>query len=125
MATPAFHPRKLGGTAFTAFDTLVRPIYVPGGAVSATCGFLADERHANRRGVVHGGMICTAFDVGLGTTSRVASAPPQLAVQFVSGMMLGDFCRHPVGSYPRNAHHHLRARRRDGRSVHRHARERS
>jgi acyl-coenzyme A thioesterase PaaI-like protein len=48
------------------------------------------------RGVVHGGVLTTAFDVALGTAGREAAAPHhhatvELSVHFISGMMLGEF----------------------------------
>jgi len=79
-----------------AFGTLVGPFYRPPGGDTAKCGFVADERHGNKRGVVHGGMLATAFDVALGNASwNAASQQPcataQLNVQFVGAMQLGEF----------------------------------
>jgi acyl-coenzyme A thioesterase PaaI-like protein len=79
-----------------AFDTLVGPFYFPPSRSGMECGFLADERHANLRGVVHGGVLATAFDVALGTAGRTVSAPHhhatiELGVHFISAMVLGEF----------------------------------
>lgn len=80
----------------TSFDTLVGPFLFPEDGSMAACAFLADARHANRRGVVHGGMISPAFDVGLGLRAGEAAgghlcATVQLNVQFVGAMQIGDF----------------------------------
>ncbi len=80
-----------------AFATHVGPFYVrPGGTDADGCGFLADDRHGNKRGVVHGGMIATAFDVALGNaTWHAAGQKPcatiQLNVHFLGALKLGDF----------------------------------
>ncbi len=79
-----------------AFGTHVGPFYCPPGGDAAGCGFLADERHGNKRGVVHGGMLTTAFDVALGNASWDAAsqrpcATVQLNVQFLGAVKLGEF----------------------------------
>ena len=84
-----------------AFGTHVGPFYCPAsdeerGGDKIGCGFLADHRHGNKRGVVHGGMLATAFDVALGNASWDAAsqrpcATVQLAVQFIGAVNLGDF----------------------------------
>jgi len=52
-----------------AFGTHVGPFYIPLGGGTAQCGFVADARHGNKRGVVHGGMLATAFDTALGNAA--------------------------------------------------------
>jgi uncharacterized protein (TIGR00369 family) len=79
-----------------AFGTHVGPFYRPASADALVCGFMADERHGNKRGVVHGGMLATAFDVALGNACWDAagqrpSATVQLNVQFVGALNLGEF----------------------------------
>jgi uncharacterized protein (TIGR00369 family) len=79
-----------------AFGTHVGPFYQPAGGSTLQCGFVADARHGNKRGVVHGGMLATAFDVALGNASwEAASRKPcatvQLSVQYVGAMQLGEF----------------------------------
>ena len=79
-----------------AFGTLVGPFYRPPGGESLICGFLADERHGNKRGVVHGGMLATAFDVALGNACWEAAkqkpcATVQLNVHFIGALKLGEF----------------------------------
>ena len=78
------------------FHDHVGPFYFRTDGSTAECGFLADERHANRRGFVHGGMVATAFDVALGTAGRDHSgqrhhATVQLSVQYLSAMKLDEF----------------------------------
>ena len=78
-----------------AFGSHVGPFFRPDGQ-PLVCGFLADARHGNKRGVVHGGMLATAFDVGLGNASWDAtgqrpSATVQLAVHYVGALQLGEF----------------------------------
>ena len=79
-----------------AFGTHVGPFYTPPEGGTARCGFLADARHGNKRGVVHGGMLATAFDVALGNASWDAAgqrpcATVQLGVQFIGAVKLGEF----------------------------------
>ena len=79
-----------------AFGTHVGPFYGPPDGDGVGCGFLADARHGNKRGVVHGGMLSSAFDVALGNASwDAASQKPcatvQLAVHFIGAVKLGDF----------------------------------
>ena len=84
-----------------AFGTHVGPFYRRPGEAGGRIGFLADERHGNKRGVVHGGMIATAFDVALGNASWTAagqkpSATVQLNVHFLGAVQLGAFAEMEV-----------------------------
>ena len=79
-----------------AFGSHVGPFYRPPEGGALLCGFTADERHGNKRGVVHGGMLATAFDIGLGNACWDAagqrpSATVQLNVQYVGALQLGEF----------------------------------
>jgi uncharacterized protein (TIGR00369 family) len=63
-------------------------------------GFLADARHANDRGVVHGGMLMTFADHSLGelmldAVERKLCATIQLNTHFLRAAQIGDFveCR--------------------------------
>lgn len=78
------------------FSTHVGPFYTPPGGGRSGCGFLADERHGNRRGVVHGGMLASAFDVALGdacweAASQQPCATVQLNVHYIGAVRLGEF----------------------------------
>jgi uncharacterized protein (TIGR00369 family) len=58
--------------------------------------FQADRRHANDRGVVHGGMLMTFADQAFGelvldTVGRKLCATIQLNTQFIAAVLVGDF----------------------------------
>ena len=79
-----------------AFGTHVGPFYRPAEGDVLICGFMADKRHGNKRGVVHGGMLATAFDVSLGNACWDAagqrpSATVQLQIQYIGALQLGEF----------------------------------
>jgi acyl-coenzyme A thioesterase PaaI-like protein len=79
-----------------AFNTHVGPYYEVAGGDARRCGFVADERHGNKRGVVHGGALATSFDVALGNASWDAAgqhpcATVQLNIHFIGAMNLGEF----------------------------------
>lgn len=59
-------------------------------------GVLPDPRHANRNGMVHGGMLMTFIDRAFGMTSRTVSgarrgATISLSHQFVAPLHIGTF----------------------------------
>lgn len=79
-----------------AFNTHVGPFYQLEGGDARLCGFMPDARHGNKRGVTHGGMLATAFDVALGNAAWDAAgqkpcATINLNVQFVGALKLGEF----------------------------------
>ena len=79
-----------------AFATHVGPFYRPAAGDFSLTGFMADDRHGNKRGVVHGGMLATAFDVALGNASWEAAAQKpcatvQLGIQYIGAVQLGEF----------------------------------
>ena len=58
--------------------------------------FVAEQRHLNRGGVVHGGMLMSFADDALGATvwqsvGRKPCTTVQLSTQFVSPVRLGEF----------------------------------
>jgi acyl-coenzyme A thioesterase PaaI-like protein len=78
------------------FATQSGPFYVPPEGDALGCGFLASAKHGNKRGVVHGGMLATAFDVALGNASWHAAqqkpcATVQLNVHFIGAVKMGEF----------------------------------
>ncbi len=78
------------------FHAHVGPFYGPPGGDRLVCGFMADARHGNSLGVVHGGMLATAMDTALGGSSWYAaqnrpSATVHLTVQYVGGLHVGEF----------------------------------
>lgn len=79
-----------------AFGTHVGPFWRPAEPGSLICGFVAQDKHGNKRGVVHGGMLATAFDVALGNAcwdanGQQPTATVQLNVHFVGAVKLGEF----------------------------------
>lgn len=57
--------------------------------------FIAKDFHANRNGVVHGGMIMTFVDRAMGQTARTVSGAPRgatisLTHQFLAPVRIGD-----------------------------------
>ena len=78
------------------FDALIGPLWrrpTPGGW---TCAFRAEPKHANRRGVVHGGMLVTFADHALGMSVWTAvgekpCATATLNADFVGAVRPGDW----------------------------------
>lgn len=78
------------------FNTFVGPYYEPDSGDTLRCGFMTDTRHGNKRGVAHGGMIATSFDVALGNAAWTAAdgqrcATVQLTIQYVGALQLHEF----------------------------------
>jgi uncharacterized protein (TIGR00369 family) len=78
------------------FVRFVGPLWEHASGQLITYGFLADERHVNVRGVVHGGMMLTFVDQALGLTVRqhtggLPQATIQLDTHFVSAVSVGEF----------------------------------
>ena len=80
------------------FGTMVGPFYEPADRDPHQCGFLAEGKHGNKRGFVHGGMIATAFDAALGTAAWASanqqpSVTVQLNIHYVGALSIGQFAR--------------------------------
>jgi uncharacterized protein (TIGR00369 family) len=97
QSTP-FDPASHGWEAIAddGFIGLVGPIWQKSNETGMRFAFLADPKHHNRRGVVHGGMIMTFADRALGMTARHATgnkphATIQLDVHFVDAVQVGEF----------------------------------
>ncbi|MBJ6128091.1 PaaI family thioesterase [Microvirga splendida] len=76
--------------------TLVGPLWQHGEGESLRFGFVAEEKHLNRRGVVHGGMLMAFADQALGLTARevnggLPQATIQLDTQFIAPVGVGEF----------------------------------
>lgn len=59
-------------------------------------GLLSTPHHANRNGLVHGGMLMTFVDRAFGTVARLTSGAPRgatisLSHQFVTPLKIGSF----------------------------------
>lgn len=79
-----------------AFGNYVGPFWRPPSGGDGLCGFVADGRHGNKRAVVHGGMVATAFDIALGHACwSAADCNPivtvSLLIQYVDALKMGEF----------------------------------
>ncbi|TPG59047.1 PaaI family thioesterase [Roseomonas nepalensis] len=78
------------------FTGLTGPLWSRPGGDGWAYGVLADERHANGHGIVHGGMLVTLLDNTLGitvshATGRRPGVTMQLNTQFLSAARPGEF----------------------------------
>lgn len=97
-ATAAFDPKVDGWSAMPdrGFIDLVGPLWGKREPAGFACGFLAEARHLNRGGIVHGGMLMTFADQAIGFASIEAApegrrATIQLDTHFVAAVREGDF----------------------------------
>lgn len=96
---PAFDPLSAGWEVFEGqgFVDHVGPFYVRKEASGLrSFGFIAEPRHANLIGVVHGGMLMTLADRALGVGAWDAadgkpSVTIQFDMQFLSAVKMGEF----------------------------------
>ncbi len=77
------------------FEVYVGPAYQQGLPGSRRFAFRVDERHVNRRGVLHGGMLLTFADLALGAaawdlTDRAPCVTLGMQTQFLKPARLGD-----------------------------------
>lgn len=94
MTDPAldgWKPRTLPG-----FAGLVGPLWTRKEEDGWAYGLLAEDRHANPAGILHGGMLCTLLDHGLSVVAweaygRRPCVTVALDVQFLSAARPGDF----------------------------------
>jgi uncharacterized protein (TIGR00369 family) len=93
-----FDPAAAGWTVEerTGFAALVGPIWARRDEGGLAYGFLAEAKHANLRGVVHGGMLMTFADSALGrivaeALERRPIATIQLDTHFLAPAKPGDF----------------------------------
>lgn len=94
-----FDPAAAGWKNHTTgkgFTALVGPVWSRREGESWVYGFQAEERHANFRGVVHGGMLMSFADHALGlvvwnAVERRATATVGLNSQFVAAARPGDW----------------------------------
>lgn len=78
------------------FLTLVGPLWRPVDQEFGRYGFRAAQKHMNRFGSVHGGMLLTVADRALGLAAWEAAGRPliatvQLDTKFICKVRLGDF----------------------------------
>ena len=91
--------------SMSPFIDLVGPVYERRDAKGLTIGFQVTEKHKNRRGIVHGGMICTLADFAMGYTASSVSDPPRklvtttLSMDFAGNARPGDWIEARVDLY--------------------------
>lgn len=79
------------------FHALVGPLYEKRDDASHAIGFVVAEKHRNRRGIVHGGMICTLADFAMGHAASLATGVPRkvvtvnLSIDFAGNGGVGDW----------------------------------
>lgn len=79
------------------FHELVGPLYEKRDDDSHRIGFVVQEKHRNRRGIVHGGMICTLADFAMGQSASLATGTPRkvvtvnLSIDFAGNATVGDW----------------------------------
>lgn len=96
---PAFDPLAHGWEMFEGqgFVDHVGPFYIrPEANGLKSFGFVAEPRHANLIGVVHGGMLMTLADraLGVGAWDAAGGKPSvtiQFDMQFLSAVKMGEF----------------------------------
>ncbi|MGY2046840.1 PaaI family thioesterase [Methylobacterium sp. JK268] len=96
--TPAFDPAAAGWETvdLSEFMDLVGPVWQRDGEGGILYGLLVAEKHRNRNGVAHGGVMATLLDMALGRTASEAQggrrqATIGLDVQFLAPVRVGDF----------------------------------
>jgi acyl-coenzyme A thioesterase PaaI-like protein len=62
------------------FHELVGPFYEKRDRATLIIGMPVAKKHINRRGAVHGGMICTLVDFAMGQAASTMTNPPRKVV---------------------------------------------
>jgi len=79
------------------FHELVGPLYEKRDGGTLVVGMLVAQKHKNRSGIVHGGMICTLADFAMGHAASLATGTPRklvttnLSVDFAGNATAGDW----------------------------------
>jgi len=58
------------------FTDLIGPIYQKTDESGLIIGLVADEKHCNARGMVHGGVLGTLADIAMGYSAAFSTQPP-------------------------------------------------
>jgi uncharacterized protein (TIGR00369 family) len=100
---PAFDPARAGWEVVrgTNFGDLVGPVWQHDDGERLRFGFVVAEKHRNRAGNLHGGMLMTLADQSMAMTARKSTggkrhATIELNIQFVDPVRVGEF----VESHP-------------------------
>lgn len=99
VAALRFEPPGPGWTVHDdepGFIDTVGPLWQTDDGETLRIGFVARPEHANRRGVVHGGMLMTFADQALGAVALQAAAGSKLATvqldtHFIDAVAIGEF----------------------------------
>ena len=84
-------------TRGSPFLDLVGPVYRRAVDGSLEFGFLAEEKHCNSRGLVHGGLLSTVADIALGYGSGHAAdsqtnlITTSITIDFAGSARIGDW----------------------------------
>ena len=76
---------------------LIGPVYSRGTGLQLEIGLRADQRHANGRGTVHGGIIATLADIGMGYAMAFSSDPPlplitaSMTLDYLGAVRVGEW----------------------------------
>ncbi|HEF4761931.1 TPA: PaaI family thioesterase [Pseudomonas putida] len=76
---------------------LLGPIYSKGSGLQLELGLWTDARHANGRGTLHGGVLATLADVGMGYAMAFSSDPPQplitasMTLDYLSAVQINEW----------------------------------
>ncbi len=76
---------------------LFGPIYYKGSGYDLSLGLRAQAKHANLRGIVHGGVLAALADTALGYTLSLGSDPPigvmtaSLSIDYAGSARIGDW----------------------------------
>jgi uncharacterized protein (TIGR00369 family) len=95
--TASFDPAAAGWQKVKAgtFLETIGPIWRRSDQGRTLCGLVVTDKHTNRAGFAHGGVLTTLLDSALGLASADAHAGQQatigLNVQFIAPVRVGDF----------------------------------
>ncbi|HEC56142.1 MAG TPA: PaaI family thioesterase [Gammaproteobacteria bacterium] len=76
---------------------LLGPAYCRGEGLRLEIGLRADNRHANGRGTVHGGVLATLADIGMGYAMAFSSEPPlplitaSMTLDYLGAVQVGEW----------------------------------
>ena len=101
---PAFDPAANGWEKLTGvgFGELIGPLWKRQDGDRLRFGFTVVQKHLNRAGNLHGGMLMTFADQSMAMTGREATggkrhATMELNIQFIGAAHLGEFVEAPGG----------------------------
>ncbi|MES2821122.1 MAG: PaaI family thioesterase [Pseudomonadota bacterium] len=76
---------------------LLGPFHSRGTGLQLEIGLRTDQRHANGRGTLHGGVLATLADIGMGYAMAFSSEPPlplitaSMTLDYLGPVQLGDW----------------------------------